>query len=331
MPGPAAFAGANPSLRTGIEREFAERQQLESRLDSQAGVWRDEVASRVENYRSRRSRKRLAGEFSMRLDFGKPHSTPAAPSASGFTAAEPALSASAPANRMAVAESLPLPEAQPAPPPMVQPAPPREVRIIEFPRLLVFPEFAESDPNELAEPVLDKPRILDVPEVVGSTPPPLADIALQSRDDEEEPAPPTFELPLRVAPLPQRFTAALIDMLIVAVATAVFAMTVAQFVTDLVWTKPLMGLAAMVPVLFWAVFNYLFLVHGGATPGMLYTRIRLSAFTGNHAPRPLRRWRALLMVLSGASIGFGFLWALFDQDTLCWHDRMTRTYLILEG
>jgi hypothetical protein len=36
------------------------------------------------------------------------------------------------------------------------------------------------------------------------------------------------------------------------------------------------------------------------------------------------------MVLSAVSLGFGFLWALFDQDSLCWHDKMTRTYLTME-
>jgi uncharacterized RDD family membrane protein YckC len=331
MPGPAAWAGANLAPQTGIEREFAERQQLESSLEMQAGVWRDEVASRVENYRSRRSRKRLAGEFSMRLDFERPHSPSATEPASDFAATERSLSASMHASMTAVAEALPLPEFEPGPPPVTRPAPPREMKIIEFPRSLVFPEFVEPDPNELAEPMLDKPRILDVPEAVGSAPPPLADIALQGEEEEEETAPPAFELPLRVAPLPQRFTAALIDVLIVAGATAVFAIIVAQSVTDFAWTKPLMGMAMLVPILFWAVFNYLFLVHGGATPGMVFTRIRLSAFTGHQAPRSLRRWRAFLMVLSCASMGFGFLWALFDQDTLCWHDRMTRTYLILEG
>jgi hypothetical protein len=45
----------------------------------------------------------------------------------------------------------------------------------------------------------------------------------------------------------------------------------------------------------------------------------------------MRRWRALMMLLSGASLGFGFLWAFFDQDYLGWHDRMTRTYLTLEN
>ena len=35
------------------------------------------------------------------------------------------------------------------------------------------------------------------------------------------------------------------------------------------------------------------------------------------------------MILSAVSLGLGFAWAFFDEDTLCWHDRMTRTYSTL--
>jgi uncharacterized RDD family membrane protein YckC len=309
-------------LLTGIEREFAERQQLDESLALQASGWRDEVAHRVESYRCRRSRKRLAGEFSMRFDFDAP-----APAASG----------GASASALAVAEAPLEPEPEPLPPVSIPLTPlparpqPREVKIIQFPRSLIFPEFEEPDPNELAEPVLDKPRILDVPEDVGAETPPLAGIALQAEpEEEEEPLPPALELPLQVAPLRRRCAAALIDGLLVALASVLFAIITCEFVTDVVLTKPLLGLALLAPVLFWAVYNYLFLVHGGATPGMTLLQLRLSTFQGDRASWRVRRWRALVMVLSGASLGFGFLWALFDQDMLCWHDRMTRTYLTLE-
>ena len=37
------------------------------------------------------------------------------------------------------------------------------------------------------------------------------------------------------------------------------------------------------------------------------------------------------MGLSALSLGLGFLWCLLDEDMLCWHDRMTRTYLTYSG
>jgi uncharacterized RDD family membrane protein YckC len=77
----------------------------------------------------------------------------------------------------------------------------------------------------------------------------------------------------------------------------------------------------------WAVFEYVFLVYTGSTPGMRLTGLRLSDFDGSTPGRTTRRWRALAMALSAVSLGLGFLWCLLDEDTLCWHDRITRTYL----
>jgi hypothetical protein len=33
------------------------------------------------------------------------------------------------------------------------------------------------------------------------------------------------------------------------------------------------------------------------------------------------------MLLSFMPLGLGLAWALADEDVLCWHDRITRTYL----
>jgi hypothetical protein len=32
-------------------------------------------------------------------------------------------------------------------------------------------------------------------------------------------------------------------------------------------------------------------------------------------------------VLSGLSLGLGYAWCWLDEDQLCWHDRITRTYM----
>jgi uncharacterized RDD family membrane protein YckC len=88
-----------------------------------------------------------------------------------------------------------------------------------------------------------------------------------------------------------------------------------------------LGLGVALPAMLWAVFQYLFLVYSGATPGMRLLRLRLSDFDRRIPDRGTRRWRAMAMALSAVSLGLGFLWCLLDEDTLCWHDRITRTYL----
>jgi hypothetical protein len=35
----------------------------------------------------------------------------------------------------------------------------------------------------------------------------------------------------------------------------------------------------------------------------------------------------LASFLSGLSLGIGYLWCFLDEDQLCWHDRITHTYM----
>jgi uncharacterized RDD family membrane protein YckC len=82
------------------------------------------------------------------------------------------------------------------------------------------------------------------------------------------------------------------------------------------------------PCIFWAMYEYLFLVYAGVTPGLQLTRLRLITFDGVQPRRPTRRARSIAMMLSTFSLGLGLLWAALDEDTLCWHDRITRTYVV---
>ena len=342
-----------PDVRSGIEREFAERDRLESSLEQQAQFWRDEVANRVNSYRTRRSRKRLAGEFSMKLDFDSPGPASAARAAARLARdwEEPVVEPD-PTPAAAAAPAMPARTFQEAPELLEDETSDVWLRqaaespkIIEFPRpespppqappqIAARPEprweplFPPAD--ELAEPVLDRLRILEAPEAVElPAPAPISDLELvQGSDDEEIAAPEAaFDLPLQVAPLPQRFTAATLDWLVVLVATAGFAMIVMRTAPGVPHTRAALAMAVLVPVIFWATYQYLFLVHAGTTPGMQMAHLTISTFDGTGARRQIRRWRALVLVLSCVSLGLGFLWALFDEDNLCWHDKVTRTYL----
>ena len=62
-------------------------------------------------------------------------------------------------------------------------------------------------------------------------------------------------------------------------------------------------------------------------PGLLLARLELARFDGNRACRRLRRWRVLASFLSALSLGMGYVWVFLDEDSLCWHDRITHTYL----
>ena len=71
----------------------------------------------------------------------------------------------------------------------------------------------------------------------------------------------------------------------------------------------------------------LFTVFGGSTPGMMVTGIQVASFTGD-IPTPRQYMlRAVGYLLSAGTCFLGFLWVLWDEDGLTWHDRLSNTYL----
>ena len=273
--------------------------------------WRQEVAARLHNYHSRRTRKPPRYP-SLALKFDPPAYVCSAPAQ-----VEPCTAASAaPSRSEAATAAASLPEEFEEELRMEADA----TNIIEFPRPLVPPP---PRPDELAEPILDLPRILDAPEAVPKQVP-LGGIILQP---EEPVAASDLELPLQVAPLTQRILAAGVDGVLVAAATLMFAFIADKVAALLPSARVLLGLGVALPAILWAVFQYTFLVYTGSTPGMRFVGLHLNDFDGSVPSRSTRRWRALAMALSAVSLGLGFLWCLLDEDTLCWHDRITRTYL----
>lgn len=74
-------------------------------------------------------------------------------------------------------------------------------------------------------------------------------------------------------------------------------------------------------------YFFLFTVFGGTTPGMMLRGLQVVDFSGETpSPRQLLL-RAVGYVLSAGSFFLGFLWAMWDEDELTWHDRISHTYL----
>ncbi len=215
------------------------------------------------------------------------------------------------------------PSLEPPPPPVPQftrSAPAEQPKIIEFPKPAPPPLF-----EELADPILDRPRILEAEEHPDPALPPAAILL----DEETEPAVVVSELglPLRPAPVGQRTFAALVDWAIVLMASGVFTMIFLKLANELPRTRFAAGLAMLIPCFFWGAYQYIFLVHAATTPGMQMAELGMETFDGGPMTRRLRRWRALAMLISCMSVGLGFVWAMVDEDELCWHDRITRTYV----
>jgi uncharacterized RDD family membrane protein YckC len=79
--------------------------------------------------------------------------------------------------------------------------------------------------------------------------------------------------------------------------------------------------------LFYAQYFALFTFLGGATPGMMWRGLRLATFDGHEPQWRDKAWRSFGYVVSAGTLLLGFLWTLWDEDRLCWHDRISRTHL----
>jgi uncharacterized RDD family membrane protein YckC len=207
---------------------------------------------------------------------------------------------------------------------------PAQDNLIVFPRpTLEPPLLPQPSRDELAEPVGHRPRILEVPEDI--MPATQGSLFPEIRLDADEPdscagREPEIEVPLQVAPVSARLTAALTDGVLVLAAGALFGAIACRALPEVPHTKPFWMVMAGVTVLLWAVYQHLFLLYAGRTVGMSMRGIHLSTFDGRAPEWAERRRRTLFILLSFASVNLGFLWALVDEDTLCWHDRLSQTF-----
>ncbi len=281
--------------------------------------WRREVAARLSHYRARR-RPREPRYPSLQLKFeSEPVWNP------GAAEAPPA----------AHTEHEVIENVQPPSVPRIRlaepPDYPRVVFAVSNEATAKVIEFASYSPaprpfDELAEPVWDRPRIIEAPELV-PPPPALGGILIEPVEEPENERRPGFEIPLRAATMSRRVAAAGIDAALVVSAIAAFAYIFFRITAVVPPPSKMAGIGVFLVGLAWSAYQYLLLVHTGETPGLRLAKLELHRFDGSAVPRRIRRWRVLASMLSGVSLGLGYAWCLLDEDELCWHDRITRTYM----
>jgi uncharacterized RDD family membrane protein YckC len=72
-----------------------------------------------------------------------------------------------------------------------------------------------------------------------------------------------------------------------------------------------------------------FWTHGGQTLGMRAWRLKLLRSDGLPLTTGDALLRCLTALLSWAAGGLGFLWILVDRDNLAWHDRLSKTRMVI--
>ena len=335
-PLPAALSQPRPA-EIAVEPDLPAEVIPEAHIPQpQDAAWRDEVSARLHRYRARR-KVRPPRYPSLSLQFELPESPNAAGGSSRLGKFEPVSSHALALDELR-RESSPAAEAEgdfqqafaaeaalrPARKPIENSVPHPTAKIIEFPRSAWGPPPPPLD--QLAEPVNERPRILEVPEVAPPLPA-LGGITIEAAERDQAEKRPGIDIPLQSARLGLRLVAALVDGLIIAAASAIFGVIFWKIAAVRPPLAQMLALAAGIPCLFWAAYQHLLIVYGASTPGLRAAGLELARFDGASTNRSLRRWRVLAACLSGLSLGMGYAWVFLDEDGLCWHDRITHTYL----
>ena len=149
----------------------------------------------------------------------------------------------------------------------------------------------------------------------------------QAQNAETEALPPVENGLFPVASLNERRSALLIDIGCLAFAyggfLALFGSLGGQLTLDKLSATVCFFTFAFVYLQYFGLFT----IFGGSTPGMMVTGLQVASFTGD-VPTPRQYLlRAVGYMLSAGTCFLGFLWVLWDEDGLTWHDRLSRTYL----
>jgi uncharacterized RDD family membrane protein YckC len=261
---------------------------------------------------------------------------------SGWTQEPSAFAAPEPAQPSAWS-SEPMPE--------LDPIQPLAANLIEFPRPLVAtrrvrPRLAEGPlasvegERQLSIFEVDPQSVSSAPEPAAPAPaaapswtaPDWSQVVLEAQPEPEfEPAEPE-PLPrprpaLEQVSLGRRLQAAVVDgSLLVGLMAGILSLLASRL--DAVPSlRSLETGSAVALCAGFLVYHVLFGLMGLRTPGMVYARVAACAFDGRRALPEQMRLRALALPASILPLGLGFLWSLFDEQHLCWHDRLSSTYL----
>jgi uncharacterized RDD family membrane protein YckC len=159
----------------------------------------------------------------------------------------------------------------------------------------------------------------------------LIDVSLPPLSEEQEEA---SEAPEEspsdlypVATLRERRRAALIDAACLAFAyggfLALFGSLGGQFTLSKLSAVVCFSTFAFVYIQYFGLFT----IFGGTTPGMMVRGLEVASFTGDSPTAQQLFLRTAGYIISAGTFFLGFFWALWDEDAMTWHDRLSRTYL----
>jgi uncharacterized RDD family membrane protein YckC len=135
------------------------------------------------------------------------------------------------------------------------------------------------------------------------------------------------EKALPLASLGRRLLAGLVDFSLIA-GTFVCAALLASVSAKTLPSLKQMALESVFAFALTAAFYLaIFFTLSTGTPGMKYASLEIRTFGGQRPTRGQRFQRMMTLLVSLAPVGLGAVWAVFDEQHLCWHDRLSGTYV----
>ena len=324
LEGAAASSLKTPAEPPAPELAGPEPAAFGDALEDPGPDWREELAHKMRQYRTRRKPKAPkypSLQMPLQLQVTDPFRSAPGEASRSSAALEPTLMESEPIVESKLGPELvvePVAEPLPAPAPSVLEST-TPSNLIEFPRSMESTAW-----DGLAEPFLEQPRILDAPELVPPKPA-LGGILLEPQ--QETNALPVSDTPDRPASIARRIFAVILDAAFVGCALALWGWAVSKLIQEVPPRPQLLITALVAAAILWLGYQYLLVTFSGATLGTRACRMELVRFDGMSPERKQLRWRFFASLLSAGAMMLGYAWVLLDEGRLCWHDRITHTYL----
>lgn len=154
----------------------------------------------------------------------------------------------------------------------------------------------------------------------------MASPAVHSRAIERE-EPVASVAALQIASLNRRALAAVVDFSLIATAFIAAAFLASVNLKTLPSIKAMEAGSVVALALTGVFYLALFFILAKATPGMKYAQLEFCTLAGRRPTRAQRCLRLAGLLLSLLPAGLGVASAVFDEQHLGWHDRISATYL----
>jgi uncharacterized RDD family membrane protein YckC len=188
----------------------------------------------------------------------------------------------------------------------------------------------EVDPNAISiGPMASASTVETAAPAPSWSGPEWSNIELETRSEDVEEYrgnPPSTPFRIELAPLELRLMAATIDFALTVGFVCAGAVGIAGHMAHSPAIKAAEMNAFGALILIGMLYQAFFLMTTMSTPGMMYAGISLCTFDDENPTRKQLRDRLVALLISLFPVGLGFAWAIFDEDRLSWHDRISRTY-----